>query len=131
MFYQLAETELKSAKFWRITKMATTKITKAVNYTDVQTVKLLALYAEGNTTEAIANALGKNVRSIVAKLSREGVYKAKAYVSKSGADVTAKSELAEKICAKANLPLDMADSISKANKQALVGILSALNRFEK
>lgn len=77
-----------------------TKSTKAVNYTDVQTVKLLALYAEGNTTEAIASALGKNVRSIVAKLSREGVYKAKAYVSKSGADVTAKSELAEKFALK-------------------------------
>lgn len=47
---------------------------KAVNYTDVQTVKLLALYAEGNTTEAIASAMGKSLRSIVAKLSREGVY---------------------------------------------------------
>ena len=109
--------------------MATT--TKNVNYTTELTAQLLALYAEGQTVEIMANKLGKTTRSIVAKLSREGVYKAKAYVTKSGADVTAKGELAERICKKANLPMDMADSISKANKQALVGILSALNRFQE
>lgn len=108
-----------------------TKSTKAVNYTAEQTAEILKSYADGKAIEIIASAIGKSTRSIIAKLSREGVYKAKAYVTKTGADVTAKGELAEKICVKANLPLDMAESISKANKQALVGILSALNRFQE
>ena len=110
--------------------MATTTKTaaKVATYTTEQVVKLLALYAEGLATDAIAAALGKTTRSIIAKLSREGVYKKAEYKTKTGGEVTAKGELAERICKAANLPLDMADSISKANKQALVGILSALNR---
>ena len=108
--------------------MATT--TKAVNYTEAQTTDLVAKYQAGESVEALAKFFGKTTRSIVAKLSREKVYTAKAYKTKTGDTVQAKDELAEKICEKANLPLDFAESIAKANKQALVGILSALNRFE-
>ena len=102
--------------------------TKTVNYTAEQALQAVSMYQAGDTVENIATFLAKSTRSVIAKLSREGVYKAKEYKTKVGEPVTAKDELAEKICVKANLPLDMAESISKANKQALVGILSALNR---
>ena len=52
---------------------------KAVNYTAEQTAKMVADYKAGVTVEAIATELGKTVRSIVAKLSREKVYTAKTY----------------------------------------------------
>ena len=50
---------------------------KTVNYTPEQTTKMVADYQAGVTVDQIAEALGKSVRSIVAKLSREGVYKRK------------------------------------------------------
>ena len=101
---------------------------KTVNYTPEQTAEIRNMYAANFTVEEIATKFGKSVRSIVAKLSREGVYKAKEYVTKTGEKPEAKDLLAEKICKAANLPLDFADGIAKANKQALVGILAALNR---
>lgn len=101
---------------------------KNVNYTAEQTSQAVSLYQAGEGVETIAKILAKSTRSVIAKLSREGVYKAKEYKTKAGEPVTAKDELAERICEKANLPIEMAESIAKANKQALVGILSALNR---
>jgi len=45
------------------------------NYTTEQTRELVTRYQSGETVEQIAEVLGKSVRSVVAKLSREGVYK--------------------------------------------------------
>ncbi len=53
-----------------------TDVTKT-NYTPEQTTQLVAGYQAGETVEQLAEALGKTVRSVVAKLSREGVYVAK------------------------------------------------------
>ena len=53
--------------------------TKTVNYTPEQTTKMVADYVAGVTVETIATELGKSARSIIAKLSREKVYKAKEY----------------------------------------------------
>ena len=102
--------------------------TKTVNYTETQTRDLVAKYQAGETVENLAKFFGKTTRSIVAKLSREKVYTAKAYKTKSGEPVTAKLELADKICEIANLPAEQAESLAKANKQALIGVLAALNR---
>ena len=57
---------------------------KTVNYTPEQTLAMVADYSAGVTVETIAQNLGKSVRSVVAKLSREKVYVAKTYVSKTG-----------------------------------------------
>ena len=102
--------------------------TKTVNYTDAQTAELVAKYQAGETVENLAKFFGKTTRSIVAKLSREKVYVAKEYKTKTGEPVQAKLELADKICAIANLPAEQAESLAKANKQALIGVLAALNR---
>lgn len=53
-------------------------MTKAVNYTPEQETQLVDQYQAGMSTDEIATMLGKSVRSVVAKLSRLGVYKTKA-----------------------------------------------------
>jgi len=96
--------------------------TKAVNYTAEQTAKMVTDYANGVTVEAMAKELGKSVRSIVAKLSREKVYKAKAYVSKTGEAVVKKDEWADYIGEALGLAEADTDSLTKANKNALKAI---------
>ena len=96
---------------------------KTVNYTPEQTVAMVADYLAGVTVATIAENLGKSTRSIVAKLSREKVYVAKAYVSKSGEKPVAKNELADKMAEVFGLTEAEADSLTKANKTALKKIL--------
>ena len=48
--------------------------TKPVTYTAEQTAELVANYAAGTSVDELALKFGKTVRSVVAKLSREGVY---------------------------------------------------------
>ena len=99
---------------------------KVANYTPEQTVKMLADYANGMTTEAIAESLGKTVRSVVAKLSREGVYKKKEYVSKTGEKPVKKDAHADAIGAILRLSEGEIDSLTKANKSVLAKIFEAL-----
>ncbi len=100
--------------------------TKTVNYTPEQTLKMVADYANGATVETIAESMGKTVRSVVAKLSREKVYVAKTYVSKTGAAVVKKDAHADAIGAILKLSEAETESLTKANKTALEKIFSAL-----
>lgn len=100
--------------------------TKAVNYTPEQTAQMILDYSNGTTVEAIAETLGKTVRSVVAKLSREKVYVAKTYVSKTGAPVIKKDAHADAIGAILKLSENEIESLTKANKTALEKIFSAL-----
>jgi hypothetical protein len=99
---------------------------KTVNYTPEQTQKMVADYARGVTVETIASELQKSVRSIVAKLSREKVYVAKAYVSKTGEPVVKKDAVADAIGAVLMLSESEIESLTKANKTALAKIFAAL-----
>lgn len=107
--------------------MATaSKTVKAPNYTAEQAEKMVADYKAGVTVETIADALGKSVKSVVAKLSREGVYKAKTYVSKTGEPVAKKDDTADAIGAVLKLSENDTSSLAKANKVALRAIFKAL-----
>lgn len=99
---------------------------KVVNYTAEQTAQMKADYAAGVTVEAIATALGKTAKSVVAKLSREGVYKRKEYVSKTGEKPVKKDAHADAIGAVLKLTEGEIESLTKANKTALVKIFIAL-----
>ena len=99
---------------------------KAVNYTPEQTAKIIADYQAGVPVADIASALGKTVRSIVAKLSREKVYVAKTYVSKTGEKPVKKDVTADAIGAILRLSENDIDSLTKANKSALKAIFDAL-----
>lgn len=98
-------------------------------YTVEQTTALVAAYQAAPTSEtvaAFAEQFGKSVKSVVAKLSREGVYIKKEYTTKAGATPVKKEALADELQAVFNLSEAEADSLAKANKTALVKILAAV-----
>ena len=95
---------------------------KTVNYTPEMTAKMVVDYTQGMTVEAMASELGKSVRSVVAKLSREKVYKAKTYTTKTGEAVVKKDAFADAIAQALGLNEADADSLTKANKTALKAI---------
>jgi hypothetical protein len=99
---------------------------KTVNYTPEQTLAMVADYSNGVTVEMIAQNLGKSVRSVVAKLSREKVYVAKTYVSKTGEKPVRKDAHADAIGAVLKLTEAETESLTKANKTALEKIFQAL-----
>ena len=101
-------------------------MSKVVNYTPEQTLKMVADYQAGVTVEKIAEALGKTARSVVAKLSREGVYQKKVYKTKTGEAVVKKDAHADAIGAILRLPENDIESLTKANKSALKAIFDAL-----
>jgi hypothetical protein len=102
------------------------KVAKPVNYTPEQTLQLVADYQAGVSVETLANTLGKTVRSVVAKLSREGVYQKKEYKTKTGETVVKKDAHADAIGAILQLPENDIESLTKANKSALRAIFEAL-----
>lgn len=102
------------------------KADKAVNYTAEQTASIIADYKAGVDVVAIAETLGKSVRSVVAKLSREKVYIPKTYISKTGEKPVKKDVHADAIGAVLNLTESETESLTKANKTALVKIFAAL-----
>ena len=61
--------------------------TKTVNYTEELTAKVISDYQDGVDLDAIADDIGKSVRSVRSKLVREGVY-----VAKPKADTSDKRE---------------------------------------
>jgi len=99
---------------------------KTVNYTPEQTAQVIADYQSGVSVEQLAMAMGKSVRSVVAKLSREGVYQKKAYKTKTGEAVVKKDAHADAIGAILRLPENDIESLTKANKSALKAIFDAL-----
>ena len=103
---------------------------KTVNYTPEQTLQMVADYQAGTTVETIAEALGKTVRSVVAKLSREKVYIAKTYATKTGEAVIKKDTVADYIGEALGLGEADTESLTKANKVALKAIADFI-RAEK
>jgi len=103
---------------------------KTLNYTPEQTAKMVADYQAGVSVDALAQELGKTVRSIVAKLSREKVYQAKTYVSKTGEAPIKKDVHADYIGMALGLTEADTESLTKANKTALAKIVDFI-RAEK
>ncbi len=66
---------------------------KAVNYTDELTAKVISDYQEGVELDAIADEIGKSVRSVRSKLVREGVYIAKPKTASAKREEPTKKEL--------------------------------------
>ena len=97
---------------------------QTVNYTPEQTAQLVANYKAGATVEALAEMFGKTTRSVVAKLSREGVYQAKGKTS--GVARVKKAELVDRIASLCNASPEAFDSLEKANHEVLEAILTNL-----
>ena len=94
------------------------------NYTPEQTQQLVAGYQAGETVEVLANQLGKTVRSVVAKLSREGVYVAK--TKTTGQARVKKSELVDQLATACGVAPEVFDSLEKANHDVLEALVARL-----
>lgn len=100
--------------------------TKVENYSEELTQKVLSAYAEGQSLEAIAEMAQKSTRSIIAKLSRSGVYKKAERTRKDGSPVEKKNDTATAIGQILQLSANDTDSLTKATRVALQAIFSAL-----
>lgn len=103
-----------------------TEVARAKNYTDEMVAQMTEAYVANpsrETVEALAAEMGKTVRSIIAKLSREGVYVAQPKVTKTGEPVVRKAELVAQINAHFDTDLPTLVKASKADLQKLADLL--------
>ena len=104
-----------------------TEVVRAKNYTDEMVAHMTEAYVANptrETVEALAAEMGKTVRSIIAKLSREGVYVAQPKVTKTGEPVVRKAELVAQINAHFELELPTLVKASKADLQEMLNAIS-------
>ena len=113
--------------------MATTTTQASVrvpNYTDAMVNQMVGEYTANpsmDTVRALSDSMGKNTRSIIAKLVREGVYQAAPRTTKSGAPIVRKSDLVEQIesyFVGASLPSLV--KASKADLQKMVDTIQSM-----
>ena len=100
----------------------------AKNYTDEMVSEMTTQYTANPTREtvdALADQFGKTTRSIIAKLSREGVYVAQPRTTKSGEPVISKSELVSTL--EAHFGIEM-PTLVKAGKQDLQRLVDAISQ---
>jgi bisphosphoglycerate-dependent phosphoglycerate mutase len=105
-------------------KMATAK-----NYTDEQVSMMIEKYQANpsrETVDILAEELGKNARSVIAKLSREGVYVTQPKVTKRGEPVIKKSELVSDIAVLLNADIQNIATLEKATKVDLQNLIDLL-----
>jgi hypothetical protein len=108
---------------------------KIVNYTEAQASQLCELYGAGKSVDEIASIMGKKPASIIAKLSRLGIYRPKTYTTKKGESVQKKADITSEIAL--FLPEQSAEqleSLARTNKgtlAAILKVLSELSEFKK
>ena len=108
--------------------MGVIKMANAKNYTDEMVASMTKAYQENpsrETVDALAQELGKTTRSIIAKLSREGVYKAQPRTTKTGEPVVQKSELVATISEHFGIELP---TFVKAGKQDLQRLVDGISQ---
>ena len=92
------------------------------NYSEEQTKELIATYMDDPsrlTVEKLSQEYNRSLKSIIGKLSREGVYQRESYKTKTGEKPITKIELVHQIAE--SLKVDPEDllGLDKAPKQAL------------
>ena len=125
--------KLGMARFQNKEKIKMTKSTTAVNYSATDVADMLEIYTAATTAEerkgavsVIAKSFGKSVKSVIAKLSREGVYIKAVAATKSGSKIVKKSEIVADIV-KALDSASALKSLEKATKADLEILLEAIS----
>ena len=96
-------------------------------YKDEDVVYIVKAYKENPTDETVdtlAAALGKSRKSIIGKLSREGVYVKKSYRNKRGEPPITKVELVQQICDRLGVP--NLEGLEKAPKNVLLKLVKTI-----
>lgn len=98
---------------------------KIANYTEAQVAQIVKEYREGISVEQIAINVGKSVRSVVGKLSREGVYQAKIRVA--GSTRVTKASLVESLEDHFGLDRGSLETLTKASMDHLQLLVSKMD----
>lgn len=98
-------------------------LTKPLPYTEEDTISIVARYRAGETTETISESTGRSNRSIIAKLSREGVYVSK---TKPPSTRATKVELITHIAEMVSLEVDVIATLEKATHDCLQELHDAI-----
>ena len=99
---------------------------QAKNYTDEMVAQMTDQYVANPTRETVdglAKQFGKTTRSIIAKLSREGVYVAQPRTTKTGEPVVSKAQFVTAIESHFDIAMP---TLVKAGKQDLQKLAEAL-----
>ena len=105
-----------------------TEATRNPNYTDEMVDAMVADYQDNPTKDTVAKLaaeFNKSTRSIVAKLVREGVYKAQPRTTKTGTPVVRKSEIVAEIEVAVGA-IEGFPSLEKASKADLQNLLALI-----
>jgi hypothetical protein len=92
------------------------------NYSEEMTQILINTYQDDpsrNTVEKLAAEYNRSLKSIIGKLSREGVYQRESYKTKAGEKPITKIELVHMIAERLDVSPDELFGLDKAPKQAL------------
>ena len=92
------------------------------NYTEEQTQQLISAYIDApsrGTVEKLAGEYNRSLKSIIGKLSREGVYQRESYKTKTGEKPITKIELVHQIAESLKCDPEELLGLDKAPKQAL------------
>jgi hypothetical protein len=93
-----------------------------MNYSEEQTKYMTDLYLSSPsraTVEVLADEMEKSIKSIIGKLSREGVYRREIYKTKSGETPVTKVEIVSNIAEALGLEVDNLLGLDKAPKNTL------------
>lgn len=99
------------------------------NYTEEQTNMLVNEYLDSpnpETVEELAERLGRSKKSIIGKLSREGVYRREVYVSKTGESPITKVEIVNNIAESLGVETRHLAGLEKSPKAALRSLEKAV-----
>jgi Zn-dependent M32 family carboxypeptidase len=94
----------------------------SINYTEQQVKLMIDEYTNEptrETVEALAEQLDKSVKSIIGKLSREGVYKKTVYKTKTGENPETKKEIVQDVAEKLSINYESVAGLEKSPKSAL------------
>ena len=92
----------------------------ASNYTQEQVDLMIEKYSANPTRDTVNNLakdLNKSVKSIIGKLSREGVYQKAVYKTKTGEIPITKAQLVENLAMLLEIPSSKIMGLEKAPKQ--------------
>lgn len=106
----------------------------SVNYTEEQVDYMVKAYSDQPTREtvnALAEELNKSVKSIIGKLSREGVYKKTVYKTKTGEDPITKKELVEELAGILDISANSIVGLEKSPKADLKNLVLTLREYEE
>jgi hypothetical protein len=102
---------------------------RPVSYTEQITKELIEAYEDEptrETVEKLAEIYSKSVKSIIGKLSREGVYRREIYKSKTGEVPVTKNEIVNNIADSLGIEIEALSGLEKSPKTALKNLEKAL-----